>query len=434
MDDEIPVGLVTSPSCLMIAEGEDDIEDMDYPDMFDPFIARRTDLTPIQRGESVVLTTTARPTFEPIQLREWLEEQAADDFCMNVLSRQSSTKDSAFFEDEDGLLRRRSVLDGAEQLVVPRNLRARLLGMSHRSVLAGHPGQTRMYDSMRKTYYWPQMTADIAAVIRNCRKCAQNRLRLSKRSNKMALFPASKPLEDVAIDLLGPLPKTLSGNRHLLVISCRFTKLTQLVPLRTITAYHVAVAFCTHWVFKYGPPKTLLSDNGTQFASRLFQSVCLEMGTHNLFTSTYHPQTNGQVERFNRTFLSMVRNYINENQTDWDVYAFALSYAYNTHVHRSTGTTPFELILSRPPPEFSLHHTVRRRPKPDALTKKDFLVRLSSAIDGARGSLSKSQARYKRDFDRRVRESRRELQRGDFVYLDNPEKTKSKLAPIAQGP
>ena len=158
-----------------------------------------------------------------------------------------------------------------------------------------------------------------------------------------------KPLEEVAIDLLGPLPKSDNGKRHLLVISCRFSKLTQLVPLRTITAYHVAVAFCTHWVFKYGPPRTLLSDNGPQFASRLFQSVCLELGTRNIFTSTYHPQTNGQVERFNRTFLSMVRNYVNDNQTDWDRYAGALSYAYNTHIHRSTLTTPFDLILSRPP-------------------------------------------------------------------------------------
>ena len=138
------------------------------------------------------------------------------------------------------------------------------------------------------------------------------------------------------------------------MISCRFSKLTQVVPLRNITAYHVAIAFCTHWVFKYGPPRTLLSDNGPQFASKFFQAVCLQLGTKNVFTTAYHPQTNGQVERYNRTLLSMLRNYVNEKQDYWDVYALALTYAYNTHVHRTTGTTPFDLILSRPPPPYAL--------------------------------------------------------------------------------
>ena len=427
LDDDIP--------CLLVGDEDSfDVDEVEEPDFFDPFRARHEADTPLSRGESVVLTAPVRVSHEPIKLGEWLEEQKTDEFCTHVLSRQSLTKDSSFFEDDDGLLLRKSPLDGASQLLVPASLRPRLLSMCNRSVLAGHPGQTRMYDTMRLSYYWPQMAADIAATIRNCNTCAKNRLRLSKRSNKLALFPAMRPLEDVAIDLLGPLPTSNKGNKHLLVISCRFSKLIQLVPLRTITAYNVAVAFTTHWVFKYGPPKTLLSDNGSQFASRLFQAVCLELGTRNMFTSAYHPQTNGQVERFNRTFLDMVRNYVNENQSDWDVYAYALGYAYNTHVHRSTGTTPFELILSRPPPDFSLHHTVKKRPRPEASTKADFLNRLSSSLEGARSRLKKSQARYKRDFDRRVRESQRELRKGDYVYLDVPEKPKSKLAPLAQGP
>jgi len=452
LDDAIPC-LVIAPD----AEGMGDVDAghhlpdegdgeylFDEPDFFDPYRARTNMDKPFTKGDSVLLTDTRQREFqhEAIELDEWLLEQQRDEFCLRVLARQSATTDSAFFEDEDGLLRRHSTLDKSEQIVVPASLRPRLLAMSHRNLAAGHPGQTRMYDTMRVSYYWPAMAADIAATVQRCSTCAQNRLRYKKRSTTLKLFPALKPLEDVGIDILGPLPRTKKGNKFLLIISCRFSKLTQVAPLKTITAYNVAVAFVTQWAFKYGPPRTLLSDNGSQFASRLFQSICLEMGTKNLFTSTYHPQTNGQVERFNRTLQNMLRNYVNEHQSDWDVYAHTLAYAYNNHVHRSTGTTPFELILSRPPAPFSLHHSVRRRPKPDAATKQDFLNRFASSIADARSTLLKSQERYKRDFDRRVRESNQRLEPGDYVYLDVPEwshrltkpggkRIKGKLAPIA---
>ena len=85
-------------------------------------------------------------------------------------------------------------------------------------------------------------------------------------------------------------------------------KLTQVIPLRRIDAYTVAVAFVEAWIFKYGPPKTLISDTGKQFAAKFFQAVCSLLGLSNIFTSTYPPQTNGQIERYNRTILAMLRN------------------------------------------------------------------------------------------------------------------------------
>ena len=104
-------------------------------------------------------------------------------------------------------------------------------------------------------------------------------------------------------------------------------KLTHVVPLRKIDAYTVAVAFVETWVFKYTPPKTLISDNGKQFAAKIFQAVCSILGFSNIFTATYHPQTNGQGERYNRAILAMIRNYVNEHQNNWDRYATALTYS-----------------------------------------------------------------------------------------------------------
>lgn len=201
-----------------------------------------------------------------------------------------------------------------------------------------------MYHVLRRSYYWPQMAVDVAATVRNRPHCARNRVRLRKKLNRMKLF--TSPLESVAIDILGPLPKSKRGRKYLLVVMGRITKLTQVVTLRTVTANTVAVAFCEAWIFKYGVPKMLLSDNGPQFSARFFQSICVLIGVTNVFTSGYHPKTNGQSERYNRTIVAMLRNYDNEHQSDWDTYAGALTYAYNCHVHRSTRTTPFDFVLT----------------------------------------------------------------------------------------
>ena len=188
--------------------------------------------------------------------------------------------------------------------------------------------------------------------------------------------------------------------------------------MRRIDAYTVAVAFVEAWIFNYGPPKTLISDNGRQFAAKFFQAVCSLLGLSNIFTSTYHPQTNGQVERYNRTILAMLRNYVNEHQDDWDRYATALTYAYKNQVHRSTVTTPFYLVLSRPLPEFSLHHSIRSCARPTQEQRNDYVRRFDDSIQHVYTKLLATQAQYKRDFDKRIRRIRQRIKPGDYVYMD----------------
>ena len=423
-----------------------DTHDTDEPDVFDddawddcddvdPF-----DLARVRSNDDATLLRSAPDDRLPAPLTfdEILAAQRTDTFCQGVLQRQSPTKDRTFYEHETtGLLMRRPPhVPAREQIVLPASLRPRLLTLTHNARLAGHPGQNRMFYTIARTYYWPQMAADVAATVRNCHACARNRVKLRKHLNRLKLFPATRPLESLAIDILGPLPKTRTGKRFLLIVTDRFTKLTQVAPLRTITAYHVAVAFCEVWVFKYGIPRTLLSDNGPQFASKFFTHVCQTLGVTNVFTSAYHPQTNGQVERYNRTLLAMLRNYVNDNQNDWDEYASALTYAYNTSVHRSTRTTPFDLVLSRPPPPFSLEDTDNERPLSHRAVRLNFVRRLDTAIRDATTALRATQERYKRDFDKRVRKTNRKLRANDYVYLDptSGNETQPKLQTPAVGP
>jgi transposase InsO family protein len=97
-------------------------------------------------------------------------------------------------------------------------------------------------------------------------------------------------------------------------------------------------------------PDNCYSDYGRQFTSECFKTCCKAMGVQHIFTSEYHPQANGQVERFNRTILARLRALVGEEQGTLDLYSSAVTYAYNTQVHASTGYAPFDLTLTRPPP------------------------------------------------------------------------------------
>ena len=142
---------------------------------------------------------------------------------------------------------------------------------------------------------------------------------------QLKLFPAKAPLESVCIDILGELIRTQRGNRYILDVTDRFTKLVEAIPLKGVFAAEVAKAFVEHWVFNFGPPSELISDNGRQFSSRFFQEVCGILTIHNVFITTYHPQTNAQAERVNRTIEAAIRSYTNDHPRDWDLYTPALA-------------------------------------------------------------------------------------------------------------
>ena len=165
-------------------------------------------------------------------------------------------------------------MEAFPHIVIPQTLKPRVLYISHHSKLAPHPGGRKMYATLRRFLYCPSMAVDVYAVPRNGVSCAKNRISLRQHRNFLKLFPARAPLEFVAIDILGELIKTPRGNRYMLVISDRFSKLVRTVPLKKVTSSEVPKAFVHHWVFPYGALIWFLSDNGKQFIAKLFRETC----------------------------------------------------------------------------------------------------------------------------------------------------------------
>ncbi|CDF32213.1 unnamed protein product [Chondrus crispus] len=269
------------------------------------------------------------------------------------------------------------------------------------------------------------MASDVQQTVADCRSCARVRGTQYRQQKKLTLFPAAGPLEFVAMDLYGPLPKTPHGNRHILVITDRFTKLCRAIPLRTTQAQQVAQTFLDAWVYPYGMPDTLLTDNGPQFTAKFFEAVCGLLGIRHVLTTAYHPQTNGQAERFNRTLATRLRHYVSEHQRDWDDYVQPLTYAYNMQVHKSTGTTPFDLVLTRHPPGISVQAPSSAIPSPNgseptsAQMKRITLQRVRKILSRAGTKLTHAQAQYKRNFDKAVR-TLPSFEVGQEVFLDRP--------------
>jgi hypothetical protein len=137
----------------------------------------------------------------------------------------------------------------------------------------------------------------------------------------------------------------------------------------------------------------VLTDNGTQFNEKFFLAVCRELGIEKLFTTAYHPQTNGQVERYNRTTVNALRGFVSERQNTWEEYASDITFGYNCRIHSSLGLAPFELDLSRPPPSFCVEHPKSGTKESHETVRICFLMRLKELEAPEQLTLNNSQER-----------------------------------------
>ena len=161
------------------------------------------------------------------------------------------------------------------------------------------------------------------------------------------------------------------------------------------------------------------------------------MSIKNNFTTTYHPQSNGQVERYNRTILAARRTYVSDHPRDWDLYTDALTYEYSCQPHTSTSVAPFDLVLSKPPGPIALK-PIPSREEPTGNFKRKWKHWLVDTMKKTKERLDKAKARYEKNYDARLRNQSEVIHEDDYVFLrverKNPKDHRHKLAPVAEGP
>ena len=153
---------------------------------------------------------------------------------------------------------------------------------------------------------------------------------------------ANAPFETIAIDFLGPFkPKSTQGNSYIMIVTDYFTKWVEAILLPDQKAKTTARALVKPIISRHGSPKTILTDRGTNFTSKIFSSICSYLGIYRKLTTAYHPQTDDQTERFNNTLLNMLRNYVNEEHDNWEEVLDLICFAYRGSVHSTTHEAPY---------------------------------------------------------------------------------------------
>ena len=148
---------------------------------------------------------------------------------------------------------------------------------------------------------------------------------------------------------MGPLPATNLGNRYILIIGDLFAKYIETAALPSIETTIITQVFLDKIVFRHGPPHRFLTNRGTNFTSKLMAQLCYDLNINKVFTSSYHPQCDGFVERINGVIVQIIAMYVGSNHKDWDTYLPSATYAYNTSLSETTGDTSFFWTYGRQP-------------------------------------------------------------------------------------
>ena len=235
------------------------------------------------------------------------------------------------------------------RIVIPSEWKDRMLKEHHDDILAGHLGVKRTYGKLALKYYWKGMYEDVRKWVLSCDKCAQRKGSLQSKLGLTNTIIVGRPFEIVAMDVMGPLKTTWNGNKYILVFADYFTKWVEIKALKKIDGEIVARTFVQDIICRHGAPKRILSDRGDEFLNQVMDQVVKLLSIRRSTTSAYHPQTNGQVERFNRTLEDMLAIFVDKHQKNWDELLPYLTFAYRTTPHEMTGETPFYLMHGRDP-------------------------------------------------------------------------------------
>lgn len=244
----------------------------------------------------------------------------------------------AFYNRRDAISSINDCLMYLDRLVIPLKFQRRILKQIHK----GHQGSKRMKSLARSYVYWPKIDAQIEDFVKHCSNCAS----VSKSPTKATLSSWSipkAPLERVHIDIAGPV-----RGKYYLVIVDAYSKWPEVVQSTTISSKEILNRL-HEFISRYGQPKTLVSDNGTQFTSAIFKQFCAERGITQIFSPAYHPQSNGQAERFVDTIKTALSKAYDQYNADdhYNLFLFLSQYRATPNENAPDRKSPAECFIGR---------------------------------------------------------------------------------------
>ena len=292
--------------------------------------------------------------------------------------------------------------DGQEvrwRIVLPKSERRKALFDLHSAPTAGHLGINKTLDKMRQRFYWVGMKADVRSFIRECPTCARFKPPPKRGRAPLQQRTTGSPMERIALDILGPLPTTDDGNKYVLVVADYYTKYVEAYAIPDEKADTVAQKLVDEFICRYGVPQEMHSDQGRNFESKLFQEVCRHLGIRKTRTTPWNPKSDGMVERFNRTLISMLSTLLDphKHQRDWDRLLPYVTAAYRSTTHETTKETPNMMMFGR---EVRLPIDVCYT-MPEEKSETDYAQQLRDRLETAYRRVTEQKGQ-KRNYDRKM--------------------------------
>ncbi|GJS00994.1 reverse transcriptase domain-containing protein [Tanacetum coccineum] len=240
-------------------------------------------------------------------------------------------------------------LNGRSWLPCYGDLLTVIMHESHKSKYSIHLGSDKMYQDMKKLYWWPNMKADIATYVNKCLTCAKVKAEHQRPSGLLVQpkIPEWK-WDNITMDFVTKLPKTSQGYDTIWVIVDRLTKSAIFTPMReTDPLDKLARLYLKEVVTRHGIPVSIICDRDPRFASNFWRSLQNALGTNLDMSTAYHPQTDGQSERTIQTLEDMLRACAIDFGKGWVNHLPLVEFSYNNSYHASIKAAPFEALYGR---------------------------------------------------------------------------------------
>jgi hypothetical protein len=239
-----------------------------------------------------------------------------------------------------------------DHLVVSKDfeLRRKIMNEACSSWYSFHPGTNKMYQDLKKNFWWTRMKREIVKYVLECNTCRRVKAdHLRPTSNLQPLSIPEWKWENICMEFIMGLPRTLRGYNSIWVIVDCLTKSAHFIPIST--TYKVrqyAELYISHIVHYHDIPKTIISDRGSIFVVRFWEQLHECLDTHLIRRSVYHPQTDGQTEWVNQIIDDMFHACVLTDALKWDKHLPLAEFSYNNSYQDSIKILPFEALYGRP--------------------------------------------------------------------------------------
>ena len=390
-------------------------------------------LTRLRTGEDVLVENIiamvqegqGREEVMPMPSVIWSKEelktlQQEDDDIKNILSKNLTEEDLYYINQDSLLTKRRRPHQRNDPIFAPKHIVPEIIRIYHNSIYACHPGQKKTLENIEKDFYWHKIKKDVKTYVEQCHSCNVRKTNYQPPVEMQDTNVPYVPWGRISLDIVGPLNKTDNNNKYIQTCVDFLTRYPECIPLQDIRAETVAKAFVENIICRFGTPRELLTDNGSQFVGKLYVEVCRLLGIKKLKTTPYHPSANGIIERMHRSLKTMISHFVSDHYSNWDEVLPYCLMAYRNLPHEATKDSPFFLMFGRDM-ELPLHLTIKQpqvKYDIDENYASEMLAKMQVAHEIAKTNIEKSI--HARCDKHNAKKLRKEFQLGDLVYLYTP--------------